>query len=974
MRELIVDSFAGGGGASLGIHQALGRSPDIAINHDPGAIAMHTANHPETRHYIEDVWKVSPREVTRGRRVGLLWASPDCFPAGTLVLTSSGYRPIEQVRVGELVLTHKNRWRPVTATMSSVKSVRTIRGHGHPGLTVSDEHPFYVSHRTNVWDNEGRRYKSVFGSAGWVNAGSLMPLADNSKGKSGDYWATPITFEPLPVPMVGGRGLNLDRHAWWLIGRYLADGWAVINDKSAELVFSCSLKKLDEMRRHVGTWDHGTRRAGENQLTWRERRVGSNARFYTSHRGLVEYLREHFGHLAHNKRLPGWALGMPEENRHALLAGYTAGDGYDDGIQVRTSTVSPALAYGIKSLATSLGYTVSVYAGNNGGTRLIEGREVNTKNFLCVHWRHNIAPNNRQTFDSDGHRFSPIREVMRGEKQEVFNISVLEDESYVVEGIVGHNCKHFSRAKGSKPVSKNIRSLAWVIVRWAEASAPRVIALENVREFEDWGPLVPLWTCRRCQWRGTEGQATLVRTRRRCPQCESVMLIPTEVEVPDPGRKGLTFRRFVGRLRNLGYDVEWKVLNAADFGAPTHRRRLFLIARNDGAPIVWPEPTHGDPKKIQASVGDLFAIELKPWRSASEIIDWSIPCPSIFERKKPLADKTLRRIALGIKRYVLDNPSPFIVRYNTEKGAADTHSKPLSVPLGTVTADPRFGLVTPLFVPLTHQGERRANAPNEPLPTVTGANRGEQAIVAPTLARIGQTGGNGKYANSVEEPLTTVTSKAEHVVVSPTLIQVAYGEKGRWGDGTQDLGKPLNTIHAGGKNYALCAAFLAKHFGGMVGVPADTPLPTTTVRGTQNQIVAANLVHMNHGEKQWNSADEPMRTITTGNHAALVYSFLTKFFGTAIGTSVDGPLPTATAKDRFGLVTVMVEGEPYVIVDIGMRMLTPRELARAQGFPDDYQLTGSKTNQVARIGNSVVPAMAKVLVEANYHPSPVRAA
>lgn len=162
------------------------------------------------------------------------------------------------------------------------------------------------------------------------------------------------------------------------------------------------------------------------------------------------------------------------------------------------------------------------------------------------------------------------------------------------------------------------------------------------------------------------------------------------------------------------------------------------------------------------------------------------------------------------------------------------------------------------------------------------------------------------------------------------------------------------------------ASFLAKHYGGVVGVPVDEPLPTTTARGTQNQLVAANLIHLNHGEKQWNGTDEPLRTQTTGNHAALVYSFLTKYFGTAIGESLDAPLPTSTGKDRFGLVTVSVAGEPYILVDIGMRMLKPRELARGQGFPDDYVLTGSATSQVEKIGNSVCPIMAKVLVEANY--------
>ena len=556
------------------------------------------------------------------------------------------------------------------------------------------------------------------------------------------------------------------------------------------------------------------------------------------------------------------------------------------------------------------------------------------------------------------------------------------------------DCKDFSRAKGGVPVSKDIRSLAWIVVRWASQVKPRVIVLENVREFADWGPLAPQWACQ-CGWKGTEGQATLARTRRRCPRCNSLRIVLTTDLVPDPDKRGMTFRLFANRLRGLGYDVQWKNLNAADYGAPTHRRRLFLIARCDGAPIVWPEPTHGDPKKLDAT--PLFA-PLKPWRTAAECIDWSIPCPSIFDRKRPLAEKTMRRIAMGIKRYVLDNPQPFVVQ-------------------------------------VTHAGERRSNGVDEPLPTITSAHRGEHAIVTPIVSKYHGQKANESRCSSPDVPFNTLDTQNRYGIIAPTLIQTGYGERpgyyrhtceteggpiGRestsgarckicgekptWHEaqaprapgldkplGTvvsggakhavvsahiarqfgnsvgQDMEEPLGTVTAGGGGKSqLVSAFLAKHFGGVVGVPADTPLPTTTARGTQNQIVAANLIHLNHGEKQWNGVDEPSRTITSNNHAALVYSFLVKYFGTAIGQPADEPLSTVTGKHRHGLVTVSIDGQSYVIVDIGMRMLTSRELARAQGFPDTYLLTGTKTNQVAKIGNSVVPHCARALVAANF--------
>jgi len=532
------------------------------------------------------------------------------------------------------------------------------------------------------------------------------------------------------------------------------------------------------------------------------------------------------------------------------------------------------------------------------------------------------------------------------------------------------DCKHFSRAKGGKPVEKRIRSLAWVVIKWAAEASPRLIILENVREFEDWGPLLPAWRCAGCNWRGTEGQAVLARKRRRCPRCESVRLTETPDLVPDPDRKGLTFRRWAGRLRNLGYAVEWRTLNAADYGAPTHRRRLFLVARSDGAPIIWPEPTHGDPKKIAEPM--LFAEPRKPWRTAAECIDWSIPCPSIFERKRPLAEATMRRIALGVKRYVLDNPRPFLVTCN--HGGPEFRGQDLDRPLPTMTAArDAHGIVTPIVTALAHGGEgtfgdSRSHAVTEPLRTIH-AGGGNHAVVAPCLARLGQTGGNGKYANAADEPLTTLVSKAEHLLVAPTLIQTGYGERPGQAPRTLDLQQPMGTAVSGTKQ-ALVAAFLAKHYGGVVGHGMERPIGTVT-SWDHHSLVAANLVHLKNNTTP-TSPDVPLRaTLAGGNHAALVYSFLVKYFGTAIGQLVDDPLHTATGKARFGLVTVTIDGQPYVIVDIGMRMLTPRELARGQGFPDSYILTGTATSQVARIGNSVCPAVARAVVEANYAPAAV---
>ena len=488
-----------------------------------------------------------------------------------------------------------------------------------------------------------------------------------------------------------------------------------------------------------------------------------------------------------------------------------------------------------------------------------------------------------------------------------------------------------------------MRGLANVAIEWAEAKAPRIIMLENVREFQEWGPLMPKRDAKGRVLHDLHGNPVLV---------------------PDPPRKGRSFKRFVGRLRNLGYQVEFRDLDAADYGAPTHRRRLFLIARNDGEPIRWPERTHAPADRCPA--------ECKPYRTAAECIDWTLPCPSIFLSpeeaaaqglKRPLAPNTLDRIAKGLWRFVFNASEPFIVTCN--------HAGP----------------------------EFRGQGLDEPFRTITGA-RDAHALVTPYVARLGQNGGNGSYTYDAQQPLTTVTSKAEHLLVTPylvgyhsakrasdqrchtveeplptqttenrygliapTLVQVGYGEREGQAPRALDLHQPLGTVVAGGVKHALVAAFLAKHFGGVVGKDVRNPLPTQTTRGTQTQLCAAYMVHANHGEKQWSDAREPLRTVTTGNHHAAVMAFLVKYYGTACGQDLRDPLATATSRARFGLV--MVWGEPWLIVDIGMRMLTPRELARCQGFPDSYILTGTKTEQVAKIGNSVPPVMPCALLRAN---------
>nr|WP_250648564.1 DNA cytosine methyltransferase [Serratia marcescens] len=495
------------------------------------------------------------------------------------------------------------------------------------------------------------------------------------------------------------------------------------------------------------------------------------------------------------------------------------------------------------------------------------------------------------------------------------------------------DCRHFSKAKGAAPVKKEIRGLAWIVVRWALKKQPRLIPLENVEEFKTWGPLV------------TDANGN---------------------DYPCPDRAGETFAAFVGimstgvsadhpalaeccevlgidvgsedhkkLITGLGYDVEYRELRACDYGAPTIRKRFFMLMRCDGKPIVWPEPTHGDPKSLEVQSG-----KLKPWRTAAECIDWSIPCPSIFERKRPLAENTLRRIARGIQRFVIDSPNPFIVKCNhtSTKSSYDCfRGQALDEPLQTITKTHGYALVTPM---------------------IAGAGGSEYQA----------------KPRGVDQPMHTVLKESRAALVTPSLVQIGYGEREGQAPRALDLAKPLGTVVAGGNKHALVSAFLAKHFGGnYTGPGANLSEPAHTVTTVDHHaLVTSNLIKFRGTCKDGQSLNEPMATITAGGlHIGEVRAFLLKYYGNEKeGVSLEDPLHTVTTNDRFGLVTV--QGIDYQIVDIGMRMLQPHELYAAQGFPEWYIIDQdykgkkyAKDKQVARCGNAVPPPFAEALVRAN---------
>lgn len=461
------------------------------------------------------------------------------------------------------------------------------------------------------------------------------------------------------------------------------------------------------------------------------------------------------------------------------------------------------------------------------------------------------------------------------------------------------DCKHFSKAKGGTPVEKKIRGLAWVAMRWIGQVRPRVLMLENVEEFTTWGPLLI----------DEDGNAR-----------------------PDPAKKGRTFNSFVNAMRRQGYQVEWRELRACDYGTPTIRKRLFLVARRDGRPIVWPAKTHDNPSSQEVKLG-----LLQPWRTAAEIIDWSLPCPSIFERKRPLAEATMKRIAKGLQKFVMEAGDPFIVKCNHTSNRTRYEAfrgQGMGEPLQTITQSPGFAMVEPTLAPFITEHANASSQRNmpvdEPLRTVCAQVKGGHfALVAPVIAR--------QFGNSVGHTIEA----------------------------------PLGTVTAGGAGKCqLVAAFLAKHYTGVTGAELQQPLPTVTTID-HNALVTSHLVKLRGTCQHGQSVTEPMPTITAGGlHVGEVRAFLLKYYGTNIGHPCDEPLQTVTTKHRFGLVTV--SGVDYQIVDIGMRMLEPHELFAAQGFPADYIIDHdadgnkiTKTAQIARCGNAVCPPLAEALVRAN---------
>lgn len=477
--------------------------------------------------------------------------------------------------------------------------------------------------------------------------------------------------------------------------------------------------------------------------------------------------------------------------------------------------------------------------------------------------------------------------------------------------VASPECTHFSSARGGKPISDQKRASPYLILRWAEALRIDRILVENVPEFRSWGPL------------GANGK-------------------------PLKSKKGTLYHHFLDGLRRLGYTVEDRILNAADYGDPTTRRRLFIQARLGRQPIVWPAPTHS-----KAAARTLFG-KTKPWRPAREVIDWSIPGKSIFGRKKPLAEATMRRIYAGLDRFGGEALKPFLVQL-THGGRL--HS--VDDPMPTVTGAHRgeVALCEPFIVEACHGGgeERRVRSIDDPVGTLPCSNR--FGVAQPFIVKTGHKGGNGAYVRSVDDPLYTATTAQEQALVTPFLVPL-YGEREGQDPRTHSVDEPVPTIPAsGGGKFGVVEPFIVVQRNHNAPKTLDDPVPALCT-GNHIGLVTPFLIPAGGPKVNPRSVDDPVNTVLTRDHMAIVEPFLVKFNRTGGAQTVDEPLDTIPTKDRFGLVLPQVDG--YVL-DVHFRMLQPHELAAAMGFPPDYEFSGNREDKVRQVGNAVPVNLARAL-------------
>lgn len=914
----VTDQFCGAGGSSVGVTKA-GAELVLALNHWELAIKTHNTNFPNAIHECTDISACDPR---RYPSTDVLVTSPECFPEGALVLTSAGLKPIESVSIGDLVLTHLNRWRAVTSVMKKVSDTVVVKGQGHPGIETTSEHPFYVREQSRLWDNEKRDYnRRIISEPQWVKAFELT----DAKYR----WATPLSVGHTNIPPVGGRGAEFTTDFWWMIGRWLGDGTLRIrHDKKEDrqpkrakrpfrpfpanceycndpaprhetykhlALFYCSKKcsdlsavkgkcgssvqiccgysEVDELLPRLNAAIPVGSRAKRGEYRWSRRNLRTAVLFDCPHNGLTEWLFENFGQHAHGKKLPAWALSMPSDWKQSLLDGYVSADGSVNVRSTAICTVSKALAVGIRMLAESLGYRSSMHCYDQSRSNNIEGRIVNVRDIWVVKWENNKSE--REAFSDGQHAWSLVKSIQPGRSNiDVYNLSVDEDESYTVDGIVVHNCTNHSLAKGVKrkgqaqpdlfgeykidPAEERSRATMWDVPRFAERHNYNLIIVENVVDARNWR-LFDAWL----------HAMKLLDYEHKCVYYNSMHAHPTP------------------QSRDRMYVIFWKKNNRApnlDFRPPAHCHRC---ERDVNAVQAWKKPTKPFGKYRQQYVYccPVCASIVEPYYyCAANAIDWSLPCPRIGDRTRPLTEKTIQRIEAGLRKY-----GGKATTVNLEHG----HSK-----------------TAPVY------------AVDEVMRTQT-TRQSVGLCVPPYIVNFR----NNQDLSPIDTPLSTLcTSGSHHGLLMPPFITSYYGT------------------------------------GGESGI--DEVIPTVTTLDRHGVVVPPAWIMANYSPGWMKPATSTIGTITTADHHSLVtppfiLGYYTRPSGVGAALSgVDDAMPTQSTRPLHYLA---MPAETPSVEDCGFRMLQPHEIQAAMAFPSDYVVTGTQRDKVKQLGNAVTPPVMEMI-------------
>lgn len=1011
-----VDLFCGAGGMSSGLLEAFHHLKIpcalTAINHWPTAVETHTLNHPKVKHICEDISNVNPRKLFGEGEVQVLVGGPSCFVAGTLILTQKGLIPIENIKRGDKVLTHKGRWKKVTHIFPKrLAKTCILSGHGHQGLETTPEHPFYSKRYEKKYPGvnaEGKRPNPQIRLIGefWPTAKTL--------GEKKYRWSAPSYVPPLPIPSPEFPGIQLDENFFFFLGVYIGDGYTNTNGK--EIHISEGYHKSEETFEILSKTRAMKDRTG-TPLNWYPEKATTAARLSTCHSSLNKWLNQNFNRGCENKNLPGWMFGIPNNWKQAFLEGYRHSDGCEHKHRSTISSCRKELAIGVKLLLASLKYPGTYYKTINSGSE-INGRKIKGGPLHTTGWTTNLQ---RKTFwEDDIHIFTRVTKYKETNTfKEVYNFEVENDNSYIADGIITHNCISHSAARGGRPLDcDQDRATPWCVIRWAESTLPEVIIIENVPQFQLWGPLVR----KLCDvttstpkipyklWAKKQKANDLPHSKNDW----NTQVKPTKTTskklqwVPDKKREGETFHAWTKCLEALGYRVDWRVICTANYGDPTTRRRLFVQATRGRRKPVWPNPTHHE--NPIAMEDDLFSKELRPWIPTYDIVDWSLQGRSVFNRPNPLVDKTMRRVWIGFQRYSLPNiiaaeqnnhkkgeTSDFLIKYKGT-GTAEDILKPIT----TIQANGKHHGLAEIeikddFIVRLH-GQSTVEDIHKPTSTVesrvkhylakseakksqfTGEIRQIQPLDGePFLIQIShgnsRPSDNNRRARSIQNPLPSLTGSPEWAVGETELtVKEGYVLHTNHGDsptGNHSRVKPLEdtfpTVCGNREEIALATPEL--------GLPSYVTTidnqgrkgvhPSGGVRSTKDT-VSTITSKARHALIEGNAHQVP----TTG----LPKRTITYYKGQTTVTTGTIPCLSEFNPEKEGLPS---EGKFYVQVfttlyevDIKLRMFEPHELAQAQGFPKSYKFAGNKTEQVKQIGNAVPRRTVRALILAAWTQNP----